>query len=180
DKPSIVLMNHQAQWETMALLVIIPAHAWVLKRELFKLPFFGWALRVLKPIAIDRGAGKKALKQLLEQGKERLGEGLWIVVYPEGTRVPLDKTLPYKSGGALLAKETGVDVVPMAHNAGTLWRHKSLLRLPGTIDVHIGPPINPADKSVKEINAEVRAWVDQHAKTNSLDFVIKQPTSAVD
>ncbi len=159
-EPCVVLCKHQSAWETLALQQIFPPQAWVLKRELLRLPFFGWGLAMSSPIAIERSDGKGAIKQLLAQGKERLAQGFCVVVFPEGTRVPFGKRGKYKIGGALLAASSGAPVVPVAHNAGRLWGRKAFSKHPGLITMSIGKPIETKGRKAEEINAEVEAWIE--------------------
>jgi len=158
--PSIVLSKHQSAWETLAFQQIFPPQVWVLKKELLRIPFFGWGLAMTSPIAISRSSGKAALRQIVQQGKDRLKQGLWIVIFPEGTRVAPGKKGKYGIGGAWLATRTGVSVVPVAHNAGELWGKNSFIKLPGTITVSIGAPIDPAGMKANELNARVEAWIE--------------------
>ncbi|MDX1481761.1 MAG: lysophospholipid acyltransferase family protein [Woeseiaceae bacterium] len=160
DQPSVILIKHSSVWEAYAQVVIFPRQCWVLKRELFSVPFFGWGLRTLKPIAIDRGAGRTAVRQVIDQGKSRLAEGIWVTVFPEGTRVAPGTTKKYGISGAALAHEAGVPVVPVAHNAGDYWPRRSLLKRPGLIRVCIGPPLDGAAQSPKETNALVQSWIE--------------------
>ena len=160
QEPCIVLCKHQSAWETFALQTVFPPQVWVLKRELLLLPFFGWGLALTSPIAIDRGKGKQAMKQLLEQGKQRLAAGFCVVVFPEGTRMPYGKRGKYKIGGALLGESSGAPVVPVAHNAGKLWGRNSFLKHPGTITMSIGKPINPKGLKAEEINRQVEDWIE--------------------
>src|SRR5689334_16690176 len=141
QQPSIALIKHSSSWETFAQAVLLPPQVWVLKRELTWIPFVGWGIRLLHAIAIDRGAGGKAVRQMIEQGRKRLATGHWIAVFPEGTRVAVGETRRYGVGGAAVAAETGALVVPVAHNAGYFWPRRSLLKKPGVIRVVIGPPI---------------------------------------
>lgn len=159
-EPCIVLCKHQSAWETLALQVIFPPQAWVLKRELLWLPFFGWGLAMTSPIAIQRSDGKGAIRQLLKQGKERLAQGFYVVIFPEGTRVPYGKRGRYKIGGALLAASSGVPVVPVAHNAGRLWGRQAFSKHPGLITMSIGAPIVTQGRKAEDINAEVEAWIE--------------------
>lgn len=159
-QPSIVLSKHQSAWETLALQSIFPPQVWVLKRELLRLPFFGWALALSSPIAIDRGSARLALKQLLDQGKERLARGFWVVIFPEGTRIEPGGKGRYKVGGAWLATHTGALAVPVAHNAGEFWGRNAFLKRPGTITVSIGQPIDPAGMKADELNSRVEAWIE--------------------
>lgn len=163
-KPAIVLCKHQSAWETISLVSVLPPHVYVFKRELLSIPFFGWGLASLPMIAIDRGAGKGALAQVVEQGRARLAEGFWVVVFPEGTRVPPGQMARYKIGGAWLAAETGVPVVPIAHNAGEFWPRNSFFKYPGEVVVSIGPLIETAGKSAEHINAETQAWIESRMR----------------
>jgi 1-acyl-sn-glycerol-3-phosphate acyltransferase len=158
--PSIVLSKHQSAWETIAFQQIFPPQVWVLKKELLRVPFFGWGLALTSPIAIDRSSRKAALKQIVEQGKDRLKQGFWIIVFPEGTRIAPGKKGKYGIGGAWLGTHTGAPVVPVAHNAGEFWGKNSFLKLPGTITVSIGPPINPAEMEPGDLNARVESWIE--------------------
>lgn len=159
----VVLVKHSSSWETFAQTVLFPPQAWVLKRELTWLPFVGWGVRLLHAISVDRGAGHIAVKSVLEQGKARLAEGLWVVVFPEGTRMPPGQTRKYGVSGALLAIENGRQVIPVAHNAGYFWPRRGLLKKAGTIRVIIGAPITAAGREPRELNAEVQAWIETHS-----------------
>lgn len=158
--PCIVLCKHQSAWETLALQAIFPPQAWVLKRELLWIPFFGWGLAMTSPIAINRSDGKGAVKQLLRQGKERLAQGFFVVIFPEGTRVPYGQRGKYKIGGSLLAASSGVPVVPVAHNAGRLWGRAAFSKHPGLVTMSIGAPIATEGLKADEINARTEAWIE--------------------
>ncbi len=158
--PFIVLSKHQSAWETFAFQMIFPPQTWVVKRELLWVPFFGWGLAMLSPIAIDRGAGARALRQLVDQGRDRLARGLCIVMFPEGTRTPPGTRRPYQAGGAWLATQTATPVIPVAHNAGTLWRRKAFLKHPGLITVSVGAPIDPQGLTHQELNRQVEDWIE--------------------
>lgn len=164
DEPCIILANHQSAWETFCFQLIFPPQVWVLKRELLWIPFFGWGLAMLAPIAIDRGSGARALRQTYEQGKDRLARGFWIVIFPEGTRTAPGEQRPYQSGGAWLAKKTGAKVVPVAHDAGRCWPRNAWLKRPGTITVKIGAPIAPDGMSVDELSTQVEQWIRSEVK----------------
>jgi 1-acyl-sn-glycerol-3-phosphate acyltransferase len=159
-EPSVALVKHQSTWETLALQSIFPMQTWVLKKELLRIPFFGWGLAAAWPIAIDRKAGREALRQVIEQGTERLRNGFWVIVFPEGTRVPLGARKRYATGGAALAVQAGVPVVPVAHNAGEHWRRDSFVKIPGEIQVRIGPVIDTAGKSAAAVTAEAEVWIE--------------------
>jgi 1-acyl-sn-glycerol-3-phosphate acyltransferase len=158
--PAIILSKHQSAWETLAFQVIFPPHTWVLKRQLIWLPFFGWALALLRPIAIERGAARRAFDQVINQGRERLAAGLWVLVFPEGTRMPPRARGKYKLGGAVLAEATGCPVVPVAHNAGAFWPRRGFLKYPGEIRVVIGPVIESRGRSAGEINRLAEEWIE--------------------
>jgi 1-acyl-sn-glycerol-3-phosphate acyltransferase len=158
--PYIVLSKHQSAWETLAFQQIFPPQVWVVKRELMWIPFFGWGLAMLSPIAIDRGDGARALRQLLEQGRERLARGLCIVIFPEGTRVAPGERGRYQPGGAWLAEKTGTPVVPVAHNSGEMWRRNAFLKYPGTITVSIGPAIDPKGLPAEAILRRAEEWIE--------------------
>jgi 1-acyl-sn-glycerol-3-phosphate acyltransferase len=158
--PSIVLSKHQSAWETLAFQQIFPPQVWVLKKGLLYIPFFGWGLAMTSPIAINRSSARAALKQIVQQGKDRLNQGFWIVIFPEGTRIVPGKKGKYAIGGAWLATHTGVPVVPVAHNAGEFWGKNSFIKRPGTITVSIGTPIDPAGMEASELNARVESWIE--------------------
>ena len=159
-KPTIVLSKHQSAWETLAFQKIFPPQVWVLKKELLHIPFFGWGLAMTSPIAINRSQGKAALKQIIRQGRDRLQKGLWVIIFPEGTRIDPGKKGRYGIGGAWLSTSTGVSVVPVAHNAGVLWGKNSFIKFPGTITVSIGEPIDPAGMEANELNNKVEEWIE--------------------
>jgi 1-acyl-sn-glycerol-3-phosphate acyltransferase len=159
----VALVKHSSSWETIAQSVILPPQAWVLKRELTWIPFVGWGLRQLRCIAIDRSAGGKAVRQMIEEGRDRLENGQWIVVFPEGTRMAPGETRRYGAGGAAIAVDTGRLVLPVAHNAGYFWARRGLLKKPGTIRVVIGPPIETRGRDVREINEEAQRFIEAHS-----------------
>ncbi len=156
----IAMSNHTSAWETVAFFVLLPTQVWVLKRELLWLPFVGWGLKLLKPIAIDRGAGHRAAGQVVEQGRARLEDGLWIVIFPEGTRVMPGQQRKYGASGAMLAIASGHQIVPIAHDAGEFWPRRGLLKRPGLIRVMIGPAIDPTGKEPRALTEEVRTSIE--------------------
>jgi 1-acyl-sn-glycerol-3-phosphate acyltransferase len=174
--PAVVLMKHSSAWETIAQIQMFPQQTWVLKRELLWIPIFGWALRLLKPIAIDRKGGGAAVQQVLEQGKQRLDEGFWVVIFPEGTRVPVGQTRRYGLSGALLATAAQRPVVPVAHDAGYFWPRHGFLKRPGTIRVVIGPAIATAGCEPREINERVQRWIE--TEVARLDSAHPRPAKA--
>ena len=161
DKPCVILSKHQSAWETIAFQKIFPAQAWVLKRELLHIPFFGWGLAATQPIAIDRSEGLRALDSVVKQGQDRLKQGRFVVVFPEGTRMPLGQKGRYNPGGAMLAVRAKVGVLPVAHNAGKYWPRKGFLKRPGVIKVKIGPIIEVAGKRAKQVNQEAERWIEE-------------------
>jgi 1-acyl-sn-glycerol-3-phosphate acyltransferase len=156
----LILAKHQSAWETIFLQTIFPPQTWVLKRELLWLPIFGWGLALTRPIAIDRAAGKKALRQVINQGIDRLQRGLWVVIFPEGTRTAPGQHQRYAIGGAMLAEKSGYPVVPVCHNAGEFWPKQGFNKQPGTITLVIGEPFSPAGMRAGEINQRVEEWIE--------------------
>lgn len=159
--PAVILSKHQSAWETIAYQALFPPLCYVLKRELLRIPFFGWGLALTRPIAIDRSAGREALRQVEEEGRARLAEGLWVVIFPEGRRMPPGTKGAYHIGGAWLAARAGVPVVPVAHNAGRLWGKNAFIKRPGLVSVRIGPAISTAGRKPAQINAEAEAWIER-------------------
>lgn len=159
--PSVIMIKHTTALETYWHVTVFPRTAWVIKRELLWLPFFGWTLALLlDPIAINRSSGKTAVKQVIEKGKTRLASGVWVTVFPEGTRMPPGETRKYGVSGAALAAEAGVKIVPVAHNAGDLWRRRGFTKRPGTVRFVIGPPVDASTQTPKETNLIVQNWIE--------------------
>lgn len=159
-EPCIILSKHQSAWETLAFQQIFPPQVWVLKRELLRVPFFGWGLAMLSPIAIDRSLRRAALQQLVEQGVQRLAAGFCIVIFPEGTRIAPGQRGKYRPGGARLAVQTSTTVIPVAHNAGTCWGRNAFLKRPGLITVSIGAPIRPDGTDAETLAKRVEDWIE--------------------
>ncbi len=160
DRGYVIMSKHQSTWETLFLQNVFDPNTVVLKQELFYVPFFGWGIALLNPIFINRSEGRSAMKQILEKGSERLKRGEDILIFPEGTRVEPGKRRAFSKGGALLATTAGVDVIPVAHNAGEHWNNKRWLKIPGTIQVVIGAPISTQGKTWEQVNEEVQNWVN--------------------
>lgn len=160
DRPSVVLSKHSTVFETYTQLVFLPRQTWVAKRELSWIPIFGWGLATLKPIAINRRAGGTAVAQVIRQGRERLAEGTWVTIFPEGTRMPPGETRRYGVSGAALAHDVGCPIVPIAHNAGEFWPRRSIIKRPGRIRMVIGPPIEPGERTPKQTNRVVQQWIE--------------------
>lgn len=160
QKPCIILAKHQSAWETLAFQLVFPPQVWVLKKELLRVPFFGWGLAMLSPIAIDRSARREALQQLVEQGRERLAAGFCIVIFPEGTRVPPGQRGKYRPGGARLAVQTETTVIPVAHNAGRCWARNAFIKRPGLVTISVGAPIDPRGLTAEDLARRVEDWIE--------------------
>lgn len=162
DQAGLILCRHESAWETLALQEIFPRQAYVLKRELLKVPFFGWGMALLNPIAIDRGAGRKALNQLVSEGKGRLESGDWVVVFPEGTRMPPQQLGKINAGGSMLATKAKAPVYLVAHNAGSCWSKNSFIKRPGVIQMYISPAMDVSEMSTSEVSLKVEEWFKSH------------------
>ncbi|WP_321788307.1 lysophospholipid acyltransferase family protein [Burkholderia pyrrocinia] len=161
DGPAVLLSKHQSAWETLAFPALMPKPlCYVFKRELLYVPFFGWALGLLHMVNINRKEGKNAFVSVIRQGKKRLSEGAWMIMFPEGTRTPVGKQGKYKTGGARFAIETGTPVVPIAHNAGRVWPRNSFTKFPGVVTVSIGKPIPSDGLTPDALNSQVEAWIE--------------------
>ncbi len=162
DEASVIMIKHTTALETYWHVTAFPRTSWVVKRELLWIPLFGWAIAMLlQPIAINRKAGRSAVKQVIDMGKERLAEGVWVTIFPEGTRMPAGETRRYGTSGAALAQAAGAKIVPVAHNAGDFWPRRGFHKKPGTVRIRIGPPMEAsAGKTPKEINLEVQHWIE--------------------
>ncbi len=161
DEGFIIMSKHSSTWETIALQKFFRPLVWVVKRELTFIPFFGWGLKAMNAIAINRGTGRRAIKQLIEEGRQRMDEGRIVMLFPEGTRVMPGQYKPFKLGGAILADKTGYAILPVAHNAGEFWPRHSWIKWPGTIKLVIGKPIDPAGKKPDEIIKLVEQWITE-------------------
>jgi len=175
DKPSVIMIKHTTTLETYGHVPMFPPTSWVVKRELIWAPIFGWAIGlVLSPIAIRRSARSNAVKQVIRQGKEKLARGTWVTIFPEGTRMPPGETRKYGVSGAALAQEADVMIVPVAHNAGDLWRRLEFTKRPGTVRFCIGPPISAQGRSPKETNLLVQEWIETKMLEISTTYQNKQ------
>lgn len=162
-RPCVILANHQSTWETFFLSAYFEPLSQVLKRELLRVPFFGWAFMLLKPIAIDRSNPKEALRQVAKQGQERLEQGAWVLIFPEGTRMPVGQAGKFSRSGAALAVNAGLPVLPIAHNAGMYWPKEGWGKRPGTIKVVIGAPMRAeteGPRAIAELNQRAEEWVN--------------------
>ena len=158
--PGVIMCKHQSAWETISLQLIFPRQSQVIKRELVWIPFFGWGLASLNPIAIDRKSNVRALKSVLTKGEERIKQGWWVLIFPEGTRIPVGEIGQYKQTGAALARQLGCPLIPVAHNAGAFWPRKSFLKKEGVIRVVVGKPISTYNKTTKEVTEEAKIWIE--------------------
>jgi len=156
----VVFMKHSSAYETLTASLILPPMAWVLKRELMWSPFFGWALACVNSIAIDRSAHRTAIAQIIKQGRRRLAEGMWVMIFPEGTRMRAGETRRYGVSGTLLAQAANTFILPVAHNAGDFWPRRGWRKRPGTVRFVIGTPIDPAGREPREVNAEIQDWIE--------------------
>ncbi|HEY2630420.1 MAG TPA: lysophospholipid acyltransferase family protein [Usitatibacter sp.] len=158
--PAVIMSKHQSAWETLFLESRFPDQCWIVKKELLWLPFVGWGLMAIRCIAINRSSGHAARDQILEQGRERIKEGLWVTIFPEGTRIAPGKRGRYGIGGAMLATRTGTQILPIAHNAGEYWGRYSFTKKPGVVKVIIGTPIQTTGRDVLSVNNEVESWIE--------------------
>jgi len=158
--PHIVMAKHSSTWETLSLTQYFPPLAYVAKKELLSIPFFGWGFALASPITIDRRAGTDAMHQIVAQGRERFAQGFWIAVYPEGTRIRAGTRAKYKTGGARLAREMRVPIVPVAHNAGWIWPKGVFGKRPGVVTISFGRPIEPDGKDPQQLTTEVETWIE--------------------
>ncbi len=172
-RPCVVFCKHQSTFETLFLQTLFSPQSTVIKKELLQIPFFGWAFGLLRPIAIDRSQPRHALRQLVTQGDSKLREGVWVVLFPEGSRRPVGEKALFHRGGAILAKRAGVPLLPVTHNAGSYWPPHSIRKKPGTIEVHIGKVIETSQASAAEITAKAKSWIDH--QTEELESKIIHP-----
>lgn len=160
DTHHVMVANHQSEWETIILHTLKPPLCTVLKQELLNIPIFGWGLRLIKPIPLDRSQPAKMLRKVLKVGGERLDEGLSVLIFPEGTRVAPGKRKPFSKSAAMIACKAGVPLVPVAHNAGEHWDPKSWIKMSGTLTLRIGKPISTLGRRADEVIAEAENWVE--------------------
>ena len=160
----IIMSKHSSTWETLVIQRFFRPLIWVVKRELTWIPFFGWALKAMDAIALNRGTGRKAIAQLIDESQRQMDAGRILMLFPEGTRVLPLQSKPFKLGGAIVSQRTGYPVLPIAHNAGEFWPRHSWIKWPGTIRVVVGPPIEPAGRSPEEIIAEVGDWITRECE----------------
>ena len=165
DGPAILLSKHQSAWETLFFPGYMPRElCFVYKKELHMIPFFGWGLALLRMIPIDRSKGRDAFEQVVRVGQQRINDGRWPILFPEGTRIAPGKAGRYKMGGALLASRTKTPIIPVAHNAGECWPRRAFVKKPGLITVSIGPLIYPDGLTPEELNQKVQNWIESEMR----------------
>ncbi len=164
DHPCVVMAKHQSAAETVAMPILVPPYTWILKRELFYIPFFGWALALMGTIGIHRGSPREAIKQVMKDGVQRLAAGRWVVIFPEGTRSSVGETGNYQPGGVILAHNAGVGILPMAHNAGALWPKRGFIKRPGTITFRFLPYI-PSDEIARLKRGELMQRLEREIES---------------
>ncbi|UJF23822.1 1-acyl-sn-glycerol-3-phosphate acyltransferase [Suttonella sp. R2A3] len=157
QEAGVMVVNHQSTWETVFTPTMIRDQVWVLKKELMYVPFFGWGMALLRPIAIDRSKKKAAMEQVIDQGRQRIGMGFWVVMFPEGTRAKAGEPKPYKHGATRLAVNLGTHILPIVHNAGQFWPKKGRMH-PGTVQVIIGEPIPTVGEDIVALSDRIEAW----------------------
>jgi len=166
--PAVLLVKHQSTWETFVMPALMPHPlAYVFKKELLRVPFFGWAMARMDMIHIDRGQRSQAFAKVVTQGKRLMGEGVWVIMFPEGTRIPRGQVGQYKTGGTRLAIEAGVPVIPIAVTSAKCWPTKAFIKKPGLVDISIGKPISSIGREPDELMQEVQAWIE--AEMHRLD-----------
>ena len=175
DEPCVIMIKHTSTFETYWHVTVFPKTAWVIKREVSYVPFVGWAMSLaLDPIFINRSAGRSAVKQVINDGKKKLADGIWVTIFPEGTRMPPGETRKYGVSGAALARDAGCKIIPVAHNAGDYWGRRSIIKRPGKIRIVIGPPIDPGDRDPKQTNLIVQDWIESKMHEISVLYPGKQ------
>ncbi len=160
-EPSVVLMKHSSTFETIAQALLFPRQTWILKRELMFLPIFGWGLAAMRAIGVDRARGGRAIRSVMRRARQRLADGLWIIIFPEGTRVAPGETGNYAPGGAMIAAAADCPIVPVTHNAGDYWPRRSASKNPGTITVVIGAPMDSRGQRARELTLRAKAWIEE-------------------
>lgn len=164
DEPVVVLCNHQSAWETIALQVVLPIHIWVIKKQLLRIPFFGWGLATLAPIAINRKNKIESFRKVMRRGGENIKKGRSIVIFPEGTRNEHADISKYQVGGIKLAQKQQCKILPLLHNSGKYWGKNAFTKTPGCIQLHIGTPISTNETSVAQIQTKLETWIDHTRK----------------
>lgn len=174
--PAVLLVKHQSTYETFLMPVIMPHPlAYVFKKELLAIPFFGWAIGRLDMVHIDRSQRAKAFQKVVERGRQLLAKGTWVIMFPEGTRIPRGEVGQYKSGGARLAIEVGVPVIPIAVTSAKCWPRRALIKTPGVVDVSIGPPIDTAGQTPESVTQSVQHWIESEMRRLDPEAYLSAP-----
>ena len=177
--PAVLLVKHQSTWETFAMPTLMPHPlAYVFKKELLYVPFFGWAMSRLDMIHIDRSKRAQAFNKVVQQGQRLLDQGTWVIMFPEGTRIPRGQKGTYKTGGTRLAIETGAPVIPIAVTSAKCWPRKAFIKRPGVVDVSIGKPIDSAGREPEELMREVEAWIEAEMRRLDPQAYVDVPVRA--
>ena len=178
-KPCVLLSNHQSSWDVFIFQVFLGQQTWVIKKQLLYIPFFGFGLALIKPIIIDRGNKLQAIKKVIIQGKNRLKKGIWVIIFPEGTRRK-NSIGKYQSSGVMLAKSTNSNILPVYHNSGDFWQKGQFVKKSGTITMIIGKSINPSKLSTRELTKKIEQWAKDkekevlfHKKNNAIIYNTK-------
>jgi 1-acyl-sn-glycerol-3-phosphate acyltransferase len=175
--PGILLVKHQSTLETFLMPTLMPHPlAYVFKRELIYIPFFGWAMGRMDMIHIDRSQRSQAFAKVVEQGKRLLAQGIWVIMFPEGTRIPRGQQGNYKQGGTRLAVATGAPVIPVAVTSAKVWPRKAFVKRPGIVDVSIGKPIPSEGRSPDDLMREVEAWIEGEMRRLDPDAYVQEST----
>jgi len=163
--PAVLLVKHQSTWETFVMPTLMPHPlAYVFKRELLYVPFFGWAMGRLDMIHIDRSQRARAFAKVVQQGRRLMAEGVWVIMFPEGTRIDRGQVGEYKTGGTRLAIAAGVPVIPIAVTSGRCWPRKAFIKRPGIVDISIGKPIPSEGRHAEELMVEVQDWIESEMR----------------
>jgi len=163
--PAVLLVKHQSTWETFVMPTLMPHPlAYVFKRELLYVPFFGWAMGRLDMIHIDRSQRARAFAKVVQQGRRLMAEGVWVIMFPEGTRIERGQVGEYKTGGTRLAIAAGVPVIPIAVTSGRCWPRKAFIKRPGIVDISIGKPIPSEGRHAEELMVEVQDWIESEMR----------------
>lgn len=177
---AVLLVKHQSTWETLVMPAIMPHPlAYVFKRELLYVPFFGWSMARMDMIHIDRSQGARAFHKVVTQGKRLMKQGNWVIMFPEGTRIPRGQAGTYKSGGTRLAIQCGVPVIPIAVTSAKCWPRKAFIKTPGVVDISIGKPIATTGRKPDELMREVQTWIEAEMRRLDPEAYGLEPAAAV-
>ena len=177
--PAVLLVKHQSTWETFCMPALMPHPlAYVFKKELLYVPFFGWAMGRMDMIHIDRSKRAQAFNKVVEQGQRLVDQGTWVIMFPEGTRIPRGEKGVYKNGGTRLAIATGAPVIPIAVTSAKCWPRKALIKRPGTVEFSIGKPISSVGREPDELMREVETWIEGEMRRLDPTAYVDSPRAA--